>query len=224
MYNFEKLGRKSVIRGVEKYHWIILLKKTNVHTKTLNEIIRSTSQHPIHRTAQPLYEHRYVWCSVIWNLLLLSLKAKIKASSSNLKFIEVICRNGIVKVFWTIICVKFICCYVWSEYHVLFRVQCCPARSLSSHASIKQPSAKWTTRYRHNSKWWTEYLPVKLSVGILPLPLPRRVEIEARGVGYWIFRGSSGHFDHSTILTSTIPATELSYLRLGAPGMENIHK
>ena len=52
MYNFEKLGRKSVIREVEKYHWIILLKKTNVHTKTLNEIIRSASQHPTRRTAQ----------------------------------------------------------------------------------------------------------------------------------------------------------------------------
>ena len=59
---------------------------------------------------------------------------------------------------------------------------------------------------------------MKLSVGILPLPLPRRVEIEARGVGYWIFRGSSGHFDHSTILTSTIPATKLFYLRWGAQG------
>ena len=72
-------------------------------------------------------------------------------------------------------------------------------------------------------KWWIEYLPVKLSVGILPLPLPRRVEIEARGVGYWIFRGSSGHFDHSTILTSTstIPTSyQLFYLRWGAQGMD----
>ena len=68
MYNSEKLGRKSVIRGVEKYYCIILLKKTNVHTKTLNEIIRSASQHPTHRGQHSLL---YVWYSLIFNLVIL---------------------------------------------------------------------------------------------------------------------------------------------------------
>ena len=145
MYNFEKLGRKSVIREVEKYHWIILLKKTNVHTKTLNEIIRSASQHPTLRTAQ----HSLCICMIFSYFKFTLLKI---SKASNLKFPRNDTSIWQCQSVLTIICVIFICCYVWSEYHVLFRVQCCPARSPSSHASIKQPSAKWTTLYRHNSE------------------------------------------------------------------------
>ena len=117
---------------------------------------------------------------------------------------------------------------IWSEYHVLFCIVFCSMLFCKVtivtcfHQTTKcQPSEPLSIDIMPE---WIKYLPVKLSVGILPLPLPRRVEIEARGVGYWIFRGSSGHFDHSTILTSTIPATKLFYLRWGAQGMENIHK
>ena len=121
MYNFEKLGRKSVIRGVEKYHWIILLKKTNVHTKTQNEIIRSASQHPTHRG-----QHSLLYVCTMHGILLFSIYYFSNSHKArNLKFP----RND--TLIWqcqsvlTIICGIFICCYVWSEYHVLFCIVFC---------------------------------------------------------------------------------------------------
>lgn len=42
------------------------------------------------------------------------------------------------------------------------------------------------------------FLPLQFSVRVFPLPLARRVKIEAERLSprYWIFRGSSGHFVH----------------------------